>query len=1674
MGAFANFFKNKTVIISIAVVAVLAAVAVFVFGGDYFGVSVTAMIESEEGISPRSDFLIKLGDEVDEAALRERLELTPPVSYTVLKDANGEWRMRPDKPLAPGSELTVKVGRRSFDFKVRGELFLTSMYPVAGSQGFHVRGGIEFVFNGGDIEDDVLRAAVKIEPEISYNIQRNGERIVLLPEEYLQYETTYTVELGTSLEDENGFKLYEPVKYAFSTAKERDEDSSRAFYVSGESSGINMLADEQPTLQFYMSEKFSNVSEVAIEIYAFDRADDYRTALQEQLYDSTEKSWNDTVREGLGIVSSFSGALTDPSEGKEYYYNYNNARRVEFPEALPEGYYAVYVKIEAAGDSVTREVLMQVTDVSVFFAVTGNDLVVWINDAATGEPIEGAVAEFSGTRTAVATTDKDGLALVKNIDVRRDNEDYRQRIIFTVSDGEREFVGDGQFYEYYYDNEFPDEYMVSVYTDRNIYMTTDTINVWGVVRPWHDSKPVPNDLKLSLGWDDTDITPVTLEADGTFQLKIDIENHTANEWESLRLLSGEHVLKYASLSITDYVKPIYNPSSSADKPVFMLTESNEISATMTVKMFDGTPAPAMNLRQEAWHDNGRGYVNPVGAALNNFKTDESGNATMRWTVDDSSDTWYPQSVTYRFISDQSENENFNVYGSIYTINRDVMIKAQRDSENRSRLLVGINRVDISGIKESSDLWQTDALKGEGLSQSFTAEVRKVYYTKEATGEYYDYVNRRMRTSYKYERHDDLLSTSTFTTKDGAFIIDNLPKPTNDSTHYIVLTTKDSRGRNVSSRVYLGGIYESYYGYDDGIHRYSLTTQPKPDEISDDGGNPDIYHYWYSDEFEDNETLRFDLRNNSELVEEKTGRILSFVVQDDIIKPTVTAGNEVVVPYDEALLPNYVLTGAYFDGKHIFMLSDTYLFYSPVQRELEIEIIPQNESYAPGETVRAEVIVKNAYSGKVSPNTTVLLSVVDEAIFALYEQYTDLLADLYRDVYWPEIHKYTSYTQFMPMYGGEKGGGGGDSEAAREDFEDTALFQTFKTDEKGTATVEFALPDNITSWRLTTLALTDDNRAGNSKMNITATLPYFVMPVLNPELLAGDSLGVGLYSAGRDVASTDEVSYTVRVEGNGIDKTETVQGTVRGYASVDLGKLPKGEYSVTVQGRSGAFTDAVRLPVSVITSGIEVSRVSGFNIAGGIKVDPLRYPVSIMLYGENAKAYNIVRSNVSSNATWGRTEARLARKFIAAEYRSSGSRWYDEAALNDPLDNIDIWRPLPILPHSAPDVEVSVKAWLAAAEYFPKREGTYNLYSSTLTARGSQGTDVIGRMTASYLASALENNGDFSVDSVKDMLEGDSTLDYIDKIYLTMTLYTLDENEAAENYYSELIGKNLTELKGLSGINALYITDPAGDCNMAESTAHALMLATMMEKDDAHGLAVWLAEKRKWSMSFSSMAYYELDNGVDYEPYLLEQVYYLKNNSPAAGDDVVSYNLNGQRVTQSLNKIFGISMNREQLAAADFKTESGTVYADIYYSAEAGKDMDESRKLIPITKSFEVVGGGEMKPGAVVKVTLTPDLSGFDGDIGSTGLVINDYISAGMRYERYHEANYGLGWYLSSRQQQRVSFTAFGTGSSSQLTPIVYYVRCATPGEYIVESAYASSAKSDIWGMSDRGALTIAP
>jgi hypothetical protein len=439
-------------------------------------------------------------------------------------------------------------------------------------------------------------------------------------------------------------------------------------------------------------------------------------------------------------------------------------------------------------------------------------------------------------------------------------------------------------------------------------------------------------------------------------------------------------------------------------------------------------------------------------------------------------------------------------------------------------------------------------------------------------------------------------------------------------------------------------------------------------------------------------------------------------------------------------------------------------------------------------------VTDRETGAPAANADVVMAAVDEAVFALQEQDSDILSGIYRILPYPPILRFVSYSGGPSTGGGaERGGGGGDEGPARSNFADTAYFASAKTDSGGNVRLSFALPDNITSWRLTALALTENGRAGSSIEKVASTKPYFVNAIVNGTILENDSFTVGLRSAGTGVADTDAASYTVTVNGPSGEQVKTVDSTVKTLAFARFDGLTRGEYRVTVSGKSKGFTDKIELPFEVKTSAIEIARVKTVSPAEGLAVDSLRYPVSVAVYNRRDALYRSVLANVAYCPYTQRADVRIAKKAVSVWFEDEGVTPYapDEA---DSLSDLTQNYMLRLFPYSQDDASLSVLARLAAPDLFlgaplvgltPYDSVQY--YHSTAAA--------------ALLAQAIAGE-EFTAD-IAEML-ADGSLPFEDRMMLVAALATSGQTDAAKAAYAEYAAPNLEELTGISGETALYV------------------------------------------------------------------------------------------------------------------------------------------------------------------------------------------------------------------------------------------------------------------------------
>jgi hypothetical protein len=201
---------------------------------------------------------------------------------------------------------------------------------------------------------------------------------------------------------------------------------------------------------------------------------------------------------------------------------------------------------------------------------------------------------------------------------------------------------------------------------------------------------------------------------------------------------------------------------------------------------------------------------------------------------------------------------------------------------------------------------------------------------------------------------------------------------------------------------------------------------------------------------------------------------------------------------------------------------------------------------------------------------------------------------------------------------------GESQAStprlREYFPETLLWQpSLETDEQGRAQLKFKLADNITTWKVSVIASTEDGRIGTAEKEIKAFQPFFVEHDPPRVLTEGDEISLPIVVRNY-LERAQNVNLEIKPEnwfallGPGtkslnVAAGEAARGTFdfRASASVKDGKQ-------RITAMASEANDAIEKPVTVHPDGEEKSATTGDIVSenGRLTIDipPTAIPTSM--------------------------------------------------------------------------------------------------------------------------------------------------------------------------------------------------------------------------------------------------------------------------------------------------------------------------------------------------------------------------------------------------------------------------------------------------------------------------------
>jgi len=860
----------------------------------------------------------------------------------------------------------------------------------------------------------------------------------------------------------------------------------------------------------------------------------------QELSVAVEGEWDRTFNTDAAAIKkydSFTYALRerDPEGGF--------TERVTMP-ILPPGIY--YVLCSAWGQQ--QGTFLEITDLALVSKSTDDELLTWVTRLDTGQPVEGATVYLQSTDAPerLGVTGADGLLRAampagggSRIGLYAERGDSRALLGLWTGWDDGTPAGE--------------PLKLWLHTDRPIYRPGHTIAYRGLARKRSpDGYGLPRAKAVLVELRDFEDNLVaanahTLSAIGTFHGEVTLNAEAPTGIYYLNIQSDGNEESYP-VEVAAYRKPEYVVRVLPQAPFVVTGETSEVS--VQAEYYFGGPVPNAEvslyvLRTPTWHDpfaleawdsgwdTGGEFVESLTAT-----TDNNGVAKFRIpaTIPD------PDAEQY-WLADNDYR---------YNLTASVVDEGGKYYEGKGTFLVTHSTL---AVQVSPDRWV--APPGSDIPYTVTAkrhDGQPLSSQQQVTVQWgYEVWEEDARTKRWTRREEpggsEVLTVGADGTATGKV------RAVSQGELVIRVQAKDDRGRAAIARAWCWITDGS--PLPGGQHQRTLRIQP------------DFPSYAVGD------TAQLLLSGA------EAGEQLLLTVESDRIwyAQVITIGKDsslIPLPIEAAWLPNVYVSLTQVQNREL-MQASAQLRIDTTMREIQVAIETPQQIVKPGDTVTYALRTTDTSGAPLAAE--VALGIVDESIYALREDPTDPIGALYPRR-WNSVS--TAYS-FAPIYldGGDKGSINAD---IRTRFLDTAAWMpAIMTNAQGVAEVAVTLPDNLTQWRATAVALTADSRVGMATHKLRARKDLMIRLQLPRTFTQQDTtelIAVLHNETEAPLQVTTTAETTIAQLSGEASRTLTLPPGTPTAVRWPITCPTPGDASFTVTAKAGSLTDGVmqRVPV----------------------------------------------------------------------------------------------------------------------------------------------------------------------------------------------------------------------------------------------------------------------------------------------------------------------------------------------------------------------------------------------------------------------------------------------------------------------------------------------------------------
>ena len=1615
------------------------------------GYTLVPVSYSKTGVDVSSPFILTTPAKASIGEIADMLSIDGQPKPAISQNDEKEFVITPAVTLLSNSLYIFRLTRDekedlTWAFQTAKKFQIVSSFPHNEATNVPKNSGIEITFSSEEYTR--IDEYFSISPAVEGRFEYHKDTAVFVPKS-LEYKTVYTITIkaGIKLEGTSDELLTD---YIFAFETEPAPDYKPVNVSSYDSLSFNTRYVELPSteparVQYRVYHRGDETRPIPkINVYKFSGVEQAVNAVDRIMW---APYWSRYAREDslidtrpLNQVTTFEVADLDE---RTYY------AILEFPDKLTQGFYLV----DATYGNSRDQIIIQISDLPVQIIADNEESIIWVNDVNTGKGSAGATV-YDNQDGKTYRTDDNGVAKID----RAITAERSERFTVTSTDGKTcvwLYVPD---YSYYYygggyrinPGNANEAYWKFLQLDRTLFKNDDTVSFFGFVQDRKGVEVIDNVtavLTKGGGYYATrdilhkQIVPVQ---NGGYSDEIKLPNLDSGSY-CLTVYHGDIVLNSIYFNVQDYVKPPYRIDVSADKKAVFADDT--VTFTAKAGFFEGTPVSELDIsyRIPSYYP-----YRLITSGNGQAKTDINGVVEVSEKIVPSNRA--QGQTTLSFIAEATLPEIGRTTKSTYVrvfIN-DIEMRSQVSRTGRDATIkVDVNSITLDRINDGTAMHYYDYRDKPVARKDISVDIFRVYYERTVSGDYYDYIEKKVVPRYYYtERVEEIDHFNIVTDQNGkaekAFTLPNR----DGESYYAVLSCKDNKGREISQKVYIGRDYSYYYSF---------------------ANSNDYYLDGIQDSYDIGEEVNLTLKRGTDTVTK--GNFL-FVTMQRGIQSYQTGRNPYSFEFTVKDMPNTTVYAYYFDGfkyqSNYNMSANIRFDYS--KNDLTLTAVTDKETYKPGDactiTVTAQDMDGNAKVADIN------ISIVDEALFALKDYTVDTLTALYSNISSglrfasathrayittldAEVNEEALGAEEAPMAMYDSSDSGSDDDTyIREVFKDTAFFSTIRTNAQGEAVYTFQLPDNITSWRLTSSGISNDLYAGNSTQNIIVTNPMFLSYSLNDEFLIGDVPVIGVNVYGTGLTGGETVNFEVWDE-SAPDVKYTASGVSFERVNIPLWEMKnEGSNALIVKATvSNGTSDAVRHQYQVLRTHREIDVAVYYDVTTNTVYDVSNGGLTNITFTDRSRGAFLYQLTSMRYAYGDRVEKLLVRR----EANRILKEYFPNLNLYDAKESFNIKKyqrgngGLAILPHADSDLETTVKIM----PYVMNEVNVNSLKNYLYSIYEGENSD--NKMCALYGLAMLKEPVLLELDNYA-LLDD---LPVKDMVYIALGYCALGEYGTASEMYDSAIAPKLEKITPYYRVYTGVDND-----DILEATSAANTLAAMLEKPEREGLYTYCINNYTTDIliNVEKLSYIERE---------------LAKRTNVSGS--ITYTLFGEEYTRELRNGGSYTLRIPAQSIGEFRMleVSGDVGAVSIFKqpmieiGEIDNDVTVRRRYY---KADEYTDSSyTFEQGDLVRVQIWIDYTkkAIDG-----AYCVTDYLPAGLEYvsgsvKISGASSFGYGYYrYCTVEGQRVMFYDYN-GRFNRGYLYYYYARVISPGTFMAEGPMVQNLNAkDVYTVGEDDIIVI--